>query len=80
MNVLAARSKLGSNLELLLRHNIYQPSLGNNAERSFLDKIGKEIIQLMITRAEDTKVKSRLNEADKEILGDDDTNLISEDD
>ena len=53
---------LGDNLDLLLRHNIYQPSLGNNAERSFLDKIGNEIIQLMINRAEDIKGKSRLDE------------------
>ena len=36
---------LGKNLDLLLRHNIYQPSLGNNIERSFLDRIGKETVQ-----------------------------------
>ncbi len=47
---------LGENLDLLLTHNIYQPSLGNNAERAFLDQIGKEIIQSIAGRAEDTNI------------------------
>eukprot|EP00536_Pseudo-nitzschia_multiseries_P012516 jgi/Psemu1/68346/estExt_Genemark1.C_4820020 len=41
---------LGRNLELLLKHNIYQPSLGNHAERSFLDAIGKETIRQLSAR------------------------------
>ena len=42
---------LGMNLDILMRHNVYQPSLGNSVERSFLNRIGKEIIQSMIGQA-----------------------------
>ena len=46
---------LGENLDLLLKHNIYQPSLGYDKERLFLENIGKEIIQSIITQEKETK-------------------------
>ena len=43
---------IGRNLDLLLKYNVYQPSLGNSAEQSFLDKIGKETIEFMTAQGE----------------------------
>jgi hypothetical protein len=43
---------IGKNLDLLLKYNVYQPSLGNSAEQSFLDRIGKETMKSMTAQGE----------------------------
>ncbi len=58
---------LGDNLELLLRHNIYQPSLGNNDEREFLNQIGLAIIQSIAGRIEETNITIRFSEWKKSL-------------
>jgi hypothetical protein len=59
---------LGKNLDLLMRYNIYQPSLGNNMERSFLEKIGKETIQSMTAQGEEIESKISFAEWKKSLM------------
>jgi hypothetical protein len=59
---------LGKNLDLLMRYNIYQPSLGNNMERSFLEKIGKETIQSMTAQGEEIGSKISFAEWKKSLM------------
>jgi len=59
---------LGKNLDLLMSHNIYQPSLGNNVERSFLDKIGKETIKSMTAQGGESENKTSFAEWKKSLM------------
>ena len=46
--IVSLLSTLEINLELLLKYNVYQPSISNNVEKLFLNKIGNDTIQFII--------------------------------